>query len=50
MVLFAALAVGGSFAGGYLLRFSDDVLKAANLAGGVQSWVREEVPFEDYAG
>jgi rhodanese-related sulfurtransferase len=29
---------------------SDDVLKAANLVGGVQAWVREGLPLEDYAG
>ena len=28
----------------------DDALKAANLAGGVQAWVREELPFEETFG
>jgi len=28
----------------------NDALKAANLAGGVQAWVREELPFEGTFG
>jgi hydroxyacylglutathione hydrolase len=29
---------------------SDDALKTANLAGGVQAWVREGLPFEETFG
>jgi rhodanese-related sulfurtransferase len=29
---------------------SNDALKAANLAGGIQAWVREGLPFEDTFG